>query len=96
MKARFDWDTGNRLKCQKHGVSVAQIEALFRGPVTVFDDPSHSLSEQRLKGIGKTSLGRSVLVVFTLRGDDGPALIRPISARFMHEKEIEFYAKQKT
>ena len=25
----FDWDGGNRAKCQKHGVSIAEIEALF-------------------------------------------------------------------
>jgi uncharacterized DUF497 family protein len=26
----FDWDSGNRDKCQKHGVSIAEIEALFK------------------------------------------------------------------
>ena len=25
----FDWDEGNKSKCQKHGVSIAEIEALF-------------------------------------------------------------------
>jgi hypothetical protein len=25
----FDWDDGNRSKCQKHGMSIAEIEALF-------------------------------------------------------------------
>ena len=24
--AGFDWDAGNRAKCQKHGVSVAEVE----------------------------------------------------------------------
>jgi len=29
----FDWDEGNRGKCEKHGVAIAEIEALFvRGP----------------------------------------------------------------
>jgi uncharacterized DUF497 family protein len=29
----FDWDDGNRSKCEKHGVSIAEIETLFvRGP----------------------------------------------------------------
>lgn len=27
----FDWDAGNRDKCQKHGVSIAEIEAFLRG-----------------------------------------------------------------
>ena len=25
----FDWDEGNRKKCQKHGLTIAQIEAEF-------------------------------------------------------------------
>lgn len=29
--AGFDWDLGNRAKCAKHGVTVAEIEGLFRG-----------------------------------------------------------------
>ena len=96
MKSRFDWDRGNLEKCQKHRVAIDEIESLFHGDVTVFDDHTHSLSEQRLKGIGKTSSGRSLLVVFTTRVREGNRLIRPLSARFMHAKEIEFYAKQKT
>ena len=33
--AGFDWDDGNREKCRKHGVSLAEIEALFHGVVRV-------------------------------------------------------------
>lgn len=95
MKAQFDWDAGNFQKCQIHGVSIEEIEELFRGPVTVFDDPAHSLSEQRLKGIGKTLRKRAILVVFTIRNLGGQQLIRPISARYMHQEEIDFYEKQK-
>ena len=95
MKAHFDWDLGNRQKCQKHGVSILEIEELFRGPVTVFDDPSHSLSEQRLKGIGKMADKRGILVVFTFRNQEEQQIIRPISARYMHQEEIDFYEKQK-
>jgi uncharacterized protein len=95
MKAQFDWDVGNRHKCQKHGVSIQEIEELFRGPVTVFDDAAHSLSEQRFKGIGKTARKRNILVVFTFRNQEGLQLVRPISARYMHQEEIEFYEKQK-
>ena len=31
----FDWDRGNRDKCQKHGVTVREIESLFSGVVMV-------------------------------------------------------------
>jgi uncharacterized DUF497 family protein len=27
----FDWDEGNRDKCQKHGLSVHDIESIFQG-----------------------------------------------------------------
>ncbi len=91
----FDWDEGNREKCQKHGVSVAEIESLFRaGPLAVRPDPEHSLDEERIQGIGTTQQGRSVFLIFTIRERDDGRLIRPISARYMHRKEIEHYEKQ--
>ena len=31
--AGFDWDTGNRATCHKHGVSVAEVEGLFSRPL---------------------------------------------------------------
>ena len=34
----FDWDAANRAKCQKHGVSIAEIEEVFHGAVSVFPD----------------------------------------------------------
>ncbi len=91
--AGFDWDDGNRAKCEKHGVSLAEIEALFAGPHRVAPDPAHSAEEVRLLAIGKGAGRREMFVAFTLReGADG-RLIRPISARYMHRKEIESYEK---
>lgn len=90
----FDWDDGNRDKCQKHGLSVHGIESLFQGPLAVFPDPEHSIDEERFIGIGKTDKDRSVLVVFTLRRRSNLVLIRPISARYMHKKEVEHYEKE--
>jgi uncharacterized DUF497 family protein len=90
----FDWDGGNREKCRKHGVSIAVIESLFRSPLAVFPDPEHSDSEERFKAIGRTEDGRAVFVVFTLREHDGETLIRPISARYMRRREIDYYEKE--
>jgi uncharacterized DUF497 family protein len=87
----FDWDDGNRAKCTKHGVSLAEIEGLFRAEPSVYADADHSLAEQRLGAIGRTPEGRAVLVAFTLREIDGETLIRPISARYMHAKELRRY-----
>ena len=81
-------------KCQRHGVLTAVIESLFRAPVGVFPDLEHSGREGRFKAIGRTEDGRAVFVVFTLRERDGETLIRPISARYMCRKEIDYYEKE--
>lgn len=90
----FDWDRANQAKCQKHGLSLADIESLFRRPLAVFPDPAHSSRETRFKAIGQTDEGRHVLVVFTLRARASGTLIRPISARYMHAKEIRYYEEE--
>lgn len=92
--AGFDWDDGNREKCQRHGVTLIEIERLFGKPVAIFPDPEHSRTEQRFKAIGTTSRGRHVFLTFTLRHRGDVVLVRPISARYMHRKEIEHYEKE--
>ena len=89
----FDWDDGNRAKCRKHGVSSDAIESLFRRGVMVLRDESHSQEERRFRAVGRTEQGRATFVVFTLRRHGIDLLIRPISARYMHKKEAEHYAK---
>jgi uncharacterized DUF497 family protein len=90
----FDWDGGNRAKCQEHGVSIAEIEALFaRGP-RVAPDTKHSADEDRLIAVGKTSTGRPLFVAFTMRTKEGRRLIRPVTARYMHAREIAAYEKE--
>lgn len=90
----FDWDAGNRAKCQKHGVSVVEVEGLFSRPLLIFPDASHSQREERLWAIGKTANGRSVFLVFTIRVRAGKRVIRPISARYMQRKEVRHYEKE--
>jgi uncharacterized DUF497 family protein len=87
----IEWDGGNRDKCRKHGVSLAAVESLFRRPIAVFPDPAHSDDEERFKAIGRTDAGRSVLIVFTLRTRRNETFIRPISARYMHLREVAYY-----
>ncbi len=55
---------------------------------------THSQGEDRFIGIGKTTQGRSVFIAFTLRTHSDDVLIRPISARYMHQKEVEHYEKE--
>jgi len=87
----FDWDEGNRKKCQKHGVSIAQIESLFRHGPRVAPDPKHSSGEDRLIAVGRASTGPALFVAFTVRTKNKRRLIRPVSARYMHAKEIAAY-----
>lgn len=90
--AGFDWDEGNRSKCEKHGVSIAEIEDLFaRDALAVRPDPAHSVGEVRFQAIGITPAGRHVFLVYTLRlVAEGPR-VRPISVRYMHRREIARY-----
>lgn len=92
--AAFDWDAGNRAKCAKHGVSAEEIESLFRGTPRIAPDWVHSVSEERLIAVGRTRSGRPLFVAFTLRERTGEVLIRPISARYMHKKEIEAHEEE--
>jgi len=77
----FDWDSGNRAKCQKHGVLIAEIENLFLGKPLVAPDVLHSSKEQRFRAVGRTIKKHHLFIVFTLRNNNGETLlIRPISA----------------
>ncbi|MEO8341328.1 MAG: BrnT family toxin [Nitrospirota bacterium] len=57
----------------------------------IVPDARHSETEERLWGIGKTASGRFVFLVFTIRARGGKRLIRPVSARYMHRKEVSNY-----
>lgn len=96
MKIRvdgFDWDDGNRAKCAKHGLSASTIEQFFRGEVQILGDPRHSQAEDRFIAVGRAANGKPVFVGFTYRRKAELLLIRPISARYMHEKEEKRYVK---
>lgn len=87
----FDWDTGNWEKCQKHGVSIAEIEAVLRSDPQIAPAPGRSLPEERFIAVGRTPRGRAIFVAFTFRTRNEARLVRPISARYMHAREIERY-----
>lgn len=90
--AGFDWDAGNWPKCGQHGVSREEIEQVFRGAPAVMPDPHPD--EPRMRAIGKTTAGRYVFLVFILRKTGRQTLLRPISARYMHQKEVDHYENQ--
>ena len=88
----FDWDEGNWPKCATHGVSREEIEEVLLNTPAVMLDPHPD--EPRMRAIGKTAAGRYVFLVFMLRGMKSQIFLRPISARFMHQKEIDHYENQ--
>ncbi|MGO9603561.1 MAG: BrnT family toxin [Candidatus Binataceae bacterium] len=91
----FEWDEGNRQKCQKHGVSIIEIEhVLTHAETLIRPDPKNLRSESRLLAIGRTQDGRYTFVVFTPRQRMTGTRLRPISARYMHQKEIRKYEQE--
>lgn len=87
----FEWDDGNWPKCGKHGVTREEIEHLFVS-ARVAPDLLHSEQETRYIAVGRNQSGRAMFVAFAIKqAQDGLQLIRPISARFMHAKEVQRY-----
>lgn len=89
--AGFDWDRGNRAKCQKHGVSIEDVEHLMKSGPRIVPDMRHSRTEDRFIAVGRSLKGRPMFVAFTIRDKDGKRFIRPVSARHMHRRESERY-----
>ena len=88
----IEWDSGNWPKCGRHGVSKDEIEYVLEH--TTFRIPDPNPSETRFRTAGQEPSGRHVFVVFTYREYEAGTFIRPISARYMHRKEIERYEKR--
>ena len=91
----FAWNKANHSKCQKHGVSVAEVEHVLAHAATlIVPDLKNSRAEPRFLAIGRTETGRYAFVVFTPRQTRGGIFMRPISARYMHRKEIKKYEQE--
>jgi uncharacterized protein len=93
--AGFDWDAANWPKCGKHGVSRAEIEDVLRGTPYILPDRYPEDAETRFDAVGRNAVGRHVFIVFTIREKGGQHFLRPISARYMHKKEIDHYERQR-
>ena len=83
----FNWDKGNEVKNEKHGVSTAEAEEVFFNDPLVVEDFNHSDIEKRFHALGKTNEVRLLHITFTIRNNK----IRVISARAMHRKERALY-----
>ena len=74
-------------------MTIAGVESLFEGPVLILPDKENPSGERRYRAIGTTDEGRKAFVIFPLRHRNGAQRLRPISARYMHRKEVAAYEK---
>jgi uncharacterized DUF497 family protein len=76
---KFEWDREKAKKnLRKHKVSFDEAMTVFYDTLSAtFDDPDHSINEERFITIGYSSHGRLLVVSHTERGQT----IRIISAR---------------
>ncbi len=76
---------------QEHRVSFEEAVTVFYDSLSAtFDDPDHSIGEQRLITIGFSSLGRLLVVSYAERGKD----LLIISARLATAYERKRHEKQ--
>lgn len=82
---QFEWDRKKAKKNdRKHKVSFDEAVTVFYDPLSAtFDDPDHSVDEQRLITVGYSSHGHLLIVSHTERGKT----IRIISARIATSHE---------
>ncbi len=75
----FEWDPEKvRRNLKKHGVSFDEAATVFFDPLSAtFDDPDHSMDEERHITIGYSTKNNLLVVAYAERGK----MIRIISAR---------------
>ena len=88
----FDWDEGNKQKnWKKHLVDFRECEEVFfNQPLLINEDTKHSSQEKRFYVLGRSDIGRTLFLVFTIRSNK----IRVISARDQSKKERKIYEQQ--
>lgn len=88
----FEWDgEKRRANLAKHGLDLADADALFAGPVFEAADDRRDYRERRIIAVGSIA-GRLVACVYTDRvGANGGAVRRIISLRPASRKERANY-----
>jgi len=88
----FEWDPQKeRINISKHEVSFDEASTVFRDPLSrTFDDPDHSIDEQRFVVIGYSNKNR---LLFVSHADDGK-VVRIISAREVTPSERKYHEEK--
>ena len=87
---RFEWDPNkNEVNKKKHGLSFETAKEVFYDEFGIlFDDPDHSIDEDRFLIIGSIKTEQICIVSHCYRDDDR---IRIISARKATKAEKQVY-----
>jgi len=90
---QFEWDPAKaKGSLRKHRVSFDEAVTVFYDPLSVtFDDPGHSISENRLVTVGYSGQRRLLVVSHIERG----IAVRIISARLASRHERRRHETQK-
>ncbi len=90
-KLIFEWDdTKNKTNQDKHRVSFEEAETIFFDEKAIeFDDPDHSIDEERFLLLGFSQNLKILVVCHCYRDDE--SIIRIISARKATKNEQKSY-----
>lgn len=90
---RFEWDPPKeRTNLRKHGIGFELASSVFDDPNLLLEDDRVVDGEERLKAIGLADGKLLLLVVHTVRYEDGTeTVIRIISARKPDKRERKRY-----
>ena len=89
----FDWDENkNRINLEKHGITFEEASTVFFDDRAIlFDDPEHSMDEDRFLLLGMSETAKVCIVCHCYRESD--TVIRIISARQATRKEEQRYVR---
>ena len=89
---QFEWDTKKATgNIYKHNITFHEAATIFGDPLAItFNDPDHSIKEERYLTFGLSRFKHFLIVSHTDRGDR----IRIISARQMTKQERKIYEEK--
>ena len=89
----FDWDENkNRINLEKHGITFEEASTVFFDDRAIlFDDPEHSIDEDRFLLLGMSETAKVCIVCHCYRESD--TVIRIISERQATRKEEQRYVR---
>jgi uncharacterized DUF497 family protein len=90
-KLIFEWDNRkNASNKRKHGISFEEAQTVFFDEKAIeFDDPEHSIQEERFILLGLSQSLKVLIVCHCFRSEED--IIRIISARKATKKEQDVY-----